>query len=102
MTLVHLAEELAGRRMFLRWAMVPEGIVPARVGGCSSGFERLAPVIARHESRALVGASLWRIFSAQDALISATAAIAAHPAVTHCADAGCARCTDAIAGGPEW
>jgi len=101
MTLIHLAEQMAGRELFVRWALLAGGRrVPARVGSCSSGFEQLAPVLAPAESASLVGGSRWRVFPAWPAVRLAAAEISARPGVTRCARAACDRCRDAIAGGP--
>lgn len=46
MTFVHYAEQLAGRALFRRWVIDEYGVtrmVP--VGGCSNGFEGLAPLL---------------------------------------------------------
>lgn len=102
MTLLHLAEERAGRRMFVRWGMLPEGIVPVRVGGCSSGFERLADTLAPYERRIEVGPSVWRVFPAKECLVTAERVIAADSTVTRCEDRACERCRDAVRGGPAW
>lgn len=100
MTLLHYAEQQAGRVLFLRWANAPSGdVVGVEVGGCSEGFERLAPVLASVEQRCTVGSSLWRVFPARAALTYAVAAIREHPRITHCLSPDCARCDDAMAGG---
>lgn len=130
LTLLHEAERQAGRVLFRRWAYAPhtEGSpsaqsappatethsnprrlptkenepVPAMfaVGGCSEGFEQLAPHLAEIERRLTVGRSVWRIYSARDALAIAAQTIRATPQITRCADADCTRCRDAIRGGP--
>ena len=46
LTLLHEAERQAGRNLFWRWALDKDGkTVSLRVGGCSEGFERLAPAL---------------------------------------------------------
>ena len=101
MTLIHAAEELAGRAPFIQWAQGPEGSpIPARVGSCSDGFEKLAPFLAPFERRSTVGDSLWRMFAARQTLQRAAEVIRADPELTRCTKPGCACCRDAIAGGP--
>ncbi|HEX2081159.1 MAG TPA: AAC(3) family N-acetyltransferase [Longimicrobium sp.] len=101
LTLLHLAESMAGRELFRRWAMVSGGrVVRAAVGGCSEGFGRLAPALAPLVRHARVGASPWMVLPAQETLARAAAAIRADPGITRCADPACDRCRDAIAGGP--
>ncbi len=47
MTLLHAAEELAGRRPFIRWANGANGKAMAvTMGGCSDGFEQLESILA--------------------------------------------------------
>ncbi|MFZ6002342.1 MAG: AAC(3) family N-acetyltransferase [Actinomycetota bacterium] len=101
MTLLHLAEVEAGRRPFVRWSRGTDG-QPARagVGGCSEGFEQLAATLAPVEHGAKVGQSRWRVFAARPALDLAAAAIRLAPSITHCPEADCIECADAIAGGP--
>ncbi len=100
LTALHLAEERAGRVPFRRW-LVDEGgnHVEFLSGGCSGGFERLAPALARHERATQVGASRWRCFPAGPTIDAAAAAIRADPGITHCVDAACERCRDAVLGG---
>lgn len=101
MTLLHEAERLAGRNLFWRWAKGKDGeTVGVQVGGCSDGFERLAPALEGLGRTYRVGGSLWRVFPVQEALERAAAAIRARPDVTRCDDPTCSRCIDAALGGP--
>lgn len=101
MTLLHLAERAAGRKMFRRWANGPDGApTVVEVGGCSEGFGRLEPALRSSMRTAVVGRSAWRVFEAGEALRLAAAAIRADPRITHCGAAACERCDDAVAGGP--
>jgi aminoglycoside 3-N-acetyltransferase len=101
MTLLHWAEQLAGREQLRRWVRDAAGTtVMVETGGCSEGFERLAPVLAPVEARIAVGASEWRRFPAADVVARATAAIRADGMITHCGQRFCARCDDAALGGP--
>jgi aminoglycoside 3-N-acetyltransferase len=101
MTAIHLAEQMAGRNMFIRWANGPGGeVIPAECGGDSEGFEKLAPYAAQAEKKQNCGQSLWRIFEAGKLLKSTARAIIMQPQITHCGKADCLRCNDALAGGP--
>jgi len=101
MTLLHLAEQRAGRRLFRRWANGPDGS-PKEVeeGGCSRGFVWLSDALADCMTTIQVGDSIWRVFTAQAALQAAAEAIRRVPLITHCGDPSCLECADAIAGGP--
>jgi aminoglycoside 3-N-acetyltransferase len=100
MTLLHLAEQEAGRVPFRRWANGPDG-QPEMVaaGGCSDGFPNLEGALGPLARGATVGRSAWRAFPARATVDAAVRAIREHPRVTRCARPVC-RCDDAIAGGP--
>jgi aminoglycoside 3-N-acetyltransferase len=101
MTAIHLAEQTAGRKMFIRWANGPDKkIIQAEIGGCSEGFEKLTGVLSVIEKKVKVGGSLWRVFSMTAFLKRAAAAIQLKPEITHCDKADCVRCNDMISGGP--
>lgn len=72
----------------------------AAVGSCSEGFGNFAPILAPLKREIQVGQSLWQIFPARETLEAAVAAMRANPSITHCADPTCARCNDAVQGGP--
>jgi aminoglycoside 3-N-acetyltransferase len=101
MTLLHLAEQRAGRHSFWRWANDAEGQPMAvAVGGCSDGFNALAPVLASLKRETVVGMSRWQVFPARETLDVAAREIREHPAITHCGRQTCERCNDAVLGGP--
>lgn len=101
MTLLHLSEKMAGRELFRRWARDEEGRARVvEVGGCSEGFGKLEPFLRAITRTVSVGRSVWRILPADEALALAAAVISAEPRITHCGDADCERCDDAVAGGP--
>jgi aminoglycoside 3-N-acetyltransferase len=101
MTLLHLAEERAGRSLCVRWARGVDGsVVPCRVGTCSEGFAALDAVLEPIMHSVKVGGSLWRTYPAAETLELAADAIRRHPAMTHCGNPACERCDDAVAGGP--
>ncbi|PJE95817.1 hypothetical protein CUT44_21430 [Streptomyces carminius] len=92
---------ITARRLFVRWARAADGtVVTVEAGGCSEGFPKLAPYLAPHARTASVGASRWTVLPLREALDAASAAIAADPELTRCAEPGCLRCEHAIAGGP--
>jgi aminoglycoside N3'-acetyltransferase len=101
LTLLHLAEKQAGRRLFRRWANNLEGQrIAVEVGGCSAGFPKLEAELEAITQTLRVGPSVWKLLPARPVLACAIAAIRANPEITHCGDPTCERCTDAIAGGP--
>lgn len=101
MTLLHLAEQEAGRVLFRRWANDRQGRAQrVEAGGCSDGFGRLAPALAAWQRETVVGRSRWLLFPARAALAAAAAAMRADPQITHCGNPDCERCNDAVLGGP--
>jgi aminoglycoside 3-N-acetyltransferase len=101
MTLLHLAEQMAGRHLFLRWANGPDHQpMMVETGGCSDGFENFGPVLTSVRREKRVGESSWQVFPAQEALAIAVDAIRREPEITHCDNPKCNRCNDAVLGGP--
>ena len=100
LTLLHLAEMRAGRRPFRRWAYLDGELIDANVGSCSAGFRKFEPLLDPIADTRIVSGSRWRTLPALEALMTATGAIHLDPPMTHCEDANCLRCPDAIAGGP--
>lgn len=101
LTLLHMAEQRAGRAPFVRWAKRADGsIMRVRLGGCSDGFPRLAPVLASITVEARVGESPWSALPAAETIEIAAEAIRANPEITHCANPDCDRCNDAVLDGP--
>jgi aminoglycoside N3'-acetyltransferase len=101
MTAIHLAEQQAGRRLFLRWAKAADGRVSMfEVGSCSEGFPQLEPVLRQYARPAVVGDSWWRAFPSRQVLDAASAAMRKDQGITHCGDSDCLLCRDSIAGGP--
>jgi aminoglycoside 3-N-acetyltransferase len=100
-TAIHFAEELSGRRLFRRWGMLKDGtLCETEEGGCSDGFENLAPAVASLENRIAVGAGLWRIYPFREFINALVPVLRANPSITHCGDPECLRCNDAVRGGP--
>ncbi len=101
MTLIHLAEAMAGRTLFRRWAIGANGTtIECEIGSCSNGFERLQPFLAPVMRVADVGSSHWRAYPAAAVVDIAADVIRADPSITHCPNPECLRCRDIIQGGP--
>jgi aminoglycoside N3'-acetyltransferase len=101
MTALHRAEEMAGRRLFKRWALDADGqVIMADIGSCSQGFPNLDASLNHLERRITVGDSTWRVYPLQPTLDAAARLIRENPGITRCARTSCRICSDAIAGGP--
>jgi aminoglycoside 3-N-acetyltransferase len=99
-TAVHVAEERAGRRPFIRWAMDSEHVVrEVATSGCAKGFNALAPH-CRHLFRTESIGSCLAQAAPLGALIECLApVIRAQPELTRCSP-DCLRCHDTILQGP--
>jgi aminoglycoside 3-N-acetyltransferase len=101
MTALHLAEQRAGRRLYVRWARRTDGSVcMVETGSCSEGFPRLEPHLRDCSRTTLVARSRWSAYPAEDTILTAAKAMATDQTITHCPDPACLLCRDSIAGGP--
>ena len=99
-TAIHRAEEQAGRRPFIRWAMDDRGTIQeVLASGCGKGFGRLAPHCEDLFRRVQI--NTCNVMAAPiTALVERVApVIRANPELTRCSET-CLRCRDIIAGGP--
>ena len=100
-TAIHLAEEMAGRRLFRQWAKnFDDTQQEVTVGSCSDGFNNFSPWVRDIELNITVGSSSWRVYPFRAFIEIVTAEIVQNPEITHCANTRCPRCNDAVRGGP--
>ena len=100
-TAIHLAEEYANRKSFIRWAVDKNGTVRrVKAGGCSKGFDNLIPHCQSLFSETYVGNC--RILSTPLApFVNHIASVIRNfPELTRCSES-CIRCHDAILGGTD-
>lgn len=101
-TMIHFAEQLAGRTPFIRWAHDAAGnVIPVSAGSCSEGFHRFGDLLAGCAKTLRVNRSLWTLYRARDLADICRDAILRVPMITHCGDPDCSRCNDAVLGGPD-
>jgi aminoglycoside 3-N-acetyltransferase len=91
-TAIHLAEQLAGRKLFVRYALTPDGVRAARGGGCGQGFDALQPHVKHLERRAGLGDAVLRCYTLAPYVDTARALIARDPFALLCDGEGCPRC----------
>jgi aminoglycoside 3-N-acetyltransferase len=89
-TAVHLAEQLAGRRLFVRYAVTPDGVRAARGGGCGAAFDDLQPHVERLERRTQVGTATLRCYPLPEYVDTARRLIERDPLALLCDS--CDRC----------
>ncbi|GLF93209.1 AAC(3) family N-acetyltransferase [Streptomyces yaizuensis] len=100
MTVLHLAEQQSGRRLFRRWARTGDGRTAlVEVGSCSEGFPRLEPLLRARARTTTVGAARWLAHPVREVLAAVAPVLAAEPGLTRCS-AECLACAHAASGGP--
>ena len=102
-TIIHFAEQVAGRIPFVRGANNLKGEPSiCNTGGCSNGFNNLSDKLKSIEKNITVGNSYWRCFPTKRMVDISVRAMLETPEITHCSNSNCDRCNDAILGGPIW
>jgi aminoglycoside 3-N-acetyltransferase len=95
-TSIHLAEALAGRKQFLRWALTSEGVLACPgFPGCSEGFNQLQPVLEPFTRRAQVGEAVIQSLSIRELVEQVIRTLREDPLAFLCQRSGCERC-DAV------
>jgi aminoglycoside 3-N-acetyltransferase len=99
-TAVHVAEEHAVRRPFIRWAMDPKGSIrEVATSGCAKGFDALEPFCSHLFHVERIGDCVARAAPLSQLIECLAPVIRAQPELTRCSP-DCLRCRDAILGGP--
>ncbi len=100
-TIIHYAEELSGRNLFVRWAKDLDGkTIGVHTGSCSRGFGKFDKPLESAVKTVKVDGSTWSIFTAKDIVDICANEIKSNQNITHCGDKTCDRCNDAVLGGP--
>ena len=84
-TIIHFAEQSAGRTPFIR---------------CSKGFEHFHGALSDHAKKVTVAKSEWVCYKAATVVDVCQKHIETNPYITHCGNKYCDRCNDAVCGGP--
>lgn len=92
-TSIHYGERLAGRRQFLRWALLPDRVVECpQFPGDSAGFEAFAADLDPVTRHANVGAALVRAMPIRSVLDKVVERVKADPYALLCSRPECKRC----------
>ncbi len=92
-TSIHLGEQQAGRRTFIRWALTPQGICECPgFPSCSDGFDALNARTAPFTRSERLGQSYIRALPLPELVKAARLAVEADPQALLCAHPYCARC----------
>ncbi len=92
-TSIHFAERLAGRRQFLRWALLPDRIIECPgFPGDSAGFEAIAPDLVKQTRESVVGRATVRALPLRALIQAVQARLKADPLALLCGRSDCERC----------
>jgi aminoglycoside 3-N-acetyltransferase len=92
-TTIHYAERLAGRRQFIRWALVPDRIIECPgFPGDSAGFAAIATDLGDDVRQVNVGSALVQAMPIRSIVRVVVAQLQRNPAALLCSRADCLRC----------
>jgi aminoglycoside 3-N-acetyltransferase len=92
-TSIHLGERLAGRRTFVRWALVPDMVVECPgFPSCSDGFDAIQPHIDPYVQRIKAGQAWLQAVSLTSLVRVVRKLVEEDPFALLCNDAFCPRC----------
>lgn len=93
-TSIHLAESMAGRKQFLRWALTPDGALECPgFPGCSEGFNKLQPALLDITRQVQVGEACIQSIPLCEMVERVIAILHEDPLALLCDHADCGRCT---------
>ena len=94
-TTIHLAEQMAGRSGFTRWAIMGEKIVVCEhFPGCSNGFTQAAELLEGISTHVPVGDGQLTALPMQAMIEILTMHLQEHPVALLCKDPHCQRCQE--------
>ena len=92
-TSVHYAEQVAGRKQFVRWSLTPQGIIECpRWPGCSYGFNQISPSIKDITTIIQLGQATIQAIPLNGLVEIVVWTLAEDPLALLCDNSGCERC----------
>jgi aminoglycoside 3-N-acetyltransferase len=92
-TSIHYAEQVSGRRQFIRWALTPQGIIPCpRWPGCSYGFNQVSARLYKETRHIMVGSARITACPLEKLVKTVSSMIAEDPLALLCSNKNCERC----------
>ena len=92
-TSIHYGERLAGRKQFMRWALLPDRILECSgFPGDSAGFEAIAPELVNETRRVKIGDATVQAVSLRFLIQTVIERIKADPLALLCQRTDCERC----------
>ena len=93
-TSIHYGEKLAGRKQFLRWALMPNRIVECPgFPGDSAGFNAIAPVLVNDTRAIQIGNTVVQAVPLKVLFFKVINSIKENPLALLCQQDDCERCT---------
>lgn len=92
-TSVHYAEQLAGRKQFIRWGLTPQGVRQcAQYPGCSDGFDQAAPLLKEITHQVTIGSAVVQAVPLESMIEILSQHLKADPLALLCRRPDCERC----------
>ncbi len=92
-TSIHYAEHLAGRKQFLRWALLPDRIIECpSFPGDSAGFDAIAPQLLNETRQVVIGEATVRAVPLRSLIKMVDTLVKADPLALLCERSDCERC----------
>lgn len=90
---IHLAEQMAGRAHFLRWALTPYGVIEcSHIPGCARGFSAIGPRLGGKIRQSRLETPMIQAVPLSDLIDTALAWLQADPLALLCEQPDCASC----------
>lgn len=94
-TSIHLAEKMADRKQFVRWALTTSGITACPgFPGCSDGFNKISPIIQDISHHTTIGNAKLEATPIQFLIDIARSMMETNPQALLCDRTDCARCRE--------
>jgi aminoglycoside 3-N-acetyltransferase len=90
---IHYAEQLSGRKQFVRWALTPKGVIPCqRFPGCSEGFDEIASHLEEVVHKVELGGAIVQAVPLVSLVDAACGLLKEDPLALLCSREDCERC----------
>ena len=92
-TSIHLGEQLAGRKTFVRWALMPDMVVECpKFPSCSDGFDAIQALMGPFTYKIKVGDALVQAMPLHELVETTRQLVQADPTALLCGRPDCQRC----------
>jgi aminoglycoside 3-N-acetyltransferase len=92
-TSIHYAEQLAGRKQFVRWVLTPKGVIACqRFPGCSEGFNAISSYLDDEVHKVELGGAVIQAIPLANLVNAVRALLQEDPFSLLCSREDCERC----------